>query len=346
MTSFDIQQSEEEGPVKLSVSEMTTRHLRRLVASAADFLGRKVNAVVITVPTDFTTAQKQALTDAAKAADLEVLQFIHEPVAAVLAYSIRDEGIPADKNVVIADFGGTRSDVTVVTSRGGMYTILATAHDYELGGAQLDEVLVDYFAKEFQKRNKVDPKANPRGLAKLKQEVEGTKKTLSLSTSATISIDSLADGYDFHSLVNRTRYELLAKKVFDQMVKLVETAVAKADLDLLDIDEVCWLYNPATIRSEINGIIGHSCRRSIPHPKNRPASRSFIPSVHPSPCPGNIHHLSQPLGGFRPRSSSTGSTDTGLRQGGHRPSHAPYGHCRPPSRQDHRRLHRQRRCYR
>lgn len=119
-----------------------------------------------------------------------------------------------------------------------MYTILAAAHDYELGGLQLDQVLVDHFAKEFLKKYKVDPRETPRSLAKLKLEAEGTKRTLSLGTTATISIESLAGGYDFHSTVNRLRYELLAKKVFDQIVKLAETAVTKANLDLLDIDEV------------------------------------------------------------------------------------------------------------
>lgn len=126
-----------------------------------------------------------------------------------------------------------------MSSRGGMYTIIATAHDYELGGLQLDQVLVDHFAKEFLKRNKVDPREDARSLAKLKLEAEGTKRTLSLGNSATISIESLAGGYDFHSTVNRLRYEMLAKKVFDQIVGLAESVVTKAELDLLDIDEVC-----------------------------------------------------------------------------------------------------------
>lgn len=201
-------------------------------------MGREINAAVITIPTDFTDMQREALQVAAGAASLEVLQFIHEPVAAVLAYTAQEENPSKDKNIVVADFGGTRSDVTVITARGGMYTILATAHDYGLGGAKLDDVLVQYFAKEFLKKTKADPLATPKGLAKLKQEVDFTKKTLSLSTTATISIDSLADGHDFHSNINRTRYELLSKNVFDQMVKLVECVISKAGMDLLDIDEV------------------------------------------------------------------------------------------------------------
>lgn len=143
-----------------------------------------------------------------------------------------------DKLVVVADFGGTRSDVAVIASRGGMYTFLSTVHEYELGGAQLDQVLIDHFAKEFIKKHKEDPRTNARSLAKLKMESEATKKALSLGTNATISIESLANGIDFGSTVNRTRYELLAGKVFRSFTALIEQAIQKAELDVLDIDEV------------------------------------------------------------------------------------------------------------
>jgi molecular chaperone DnaK (HSP70) len=163
---------------------------------------------------------------------------IHEPIAAVVAYDGRAEAETRDKLIVVADLGGTRSDVAVIASRGGMYSILATSHDYELGGAQLDKVLVDHFAKEFIKKNKTDPRQNARSLAKLKLETEVTKKALSLGGNATISIESLAEGMDFSSTINRTRYELLATKVFNEFVRLVETVIKKAELDVLDIDEV------------------------------------------------------------------------------------------------------------
>ncbi|KAH0607399.1 uncharacterized protein H6S33_002433 [Morchella sextelata] len=236
--SFNLQQSDDETTTVVSISEIARRHLVRLKDSASDFLGSKVTGCVITVPTDFSEAQREALIAAAKAAELEVLQIIHEPVAACLAYDARSNEVPTDKTILVVDLGGTRCDAAVVSSRGGMYTIIATAHDYELGGLQLDNVLVDHFAKEFLKKHKIDPRETPRSLARMKLEAEGTKRTLSLGTSATISIESLAGGYDFHSTVNRLRYELLSKKVFDQIVKLAENVVAKADLDLLDIDEV------------------------------------------------------------------------------------------------------------
>ncbi|KAL4926821.1 ribosome-associated complex protein SSZ1 [Aspergillus undulatus] len=238
--AFSIRDSEGETPNTVTVSEITTRHLLRLKQSATDYLGKEVNAAVITVPTDFNDAQREALTAAAKAAGIEVLQLIHEPVAAAVAYDARPESVVTDKLVVVADFGGNRSDVAVLASRGGMYTILATAHDYELGGSTLDKIVIDHFAKEFIKQHKTDPRENARGLAKLKLEGEATRRALSLGTNATLSIESLADGIDYSSTINRTRYELLANKVFSQFTGLIEQVIKKAELDVLDIDEVVF----------------------------------------------------------------------------------------------------------
>ena len=222
----------------MSVSDITTRHFQRLQRSASEFSGRTVTSAVVAVPTDCTDEQKDALGRAAANAKVDVLQFIAEPIAAIMAYDSRAENGVRDKVVVVADLGGTRSDVAVVASRGGMYSILATAHDYTLGGAQLDQVLVDHFAKEFVKKHKVDPRSDPRSLAKLRLEAEAVKKALSQSASATFSVEGLADGHDFRATINRSRYELLAGKVFTCFTRLVEDAIQKAGLDKLDVDEV------------------------------------------------------------------------------------------------------------
>ncbi|KAI1378937.1 HSP70-domain-containing protein [Hypoxylon crocopeplum] len=238
--SFTIQdKAEGESPSTISVKEVSARYLRRLLQSASDYLGKKVTSAVITVPTNFTEAQREALIQAANDAELEVLQLVNEPIASVLAYDARPEAKLEDRIVVVADLGGTRSDVAVVASRGGLYTILATAHDYEFAGVHLDNVLMDHFAKEFMKKNaNVDPRGNARSLAKLKAESEAAKKALSIGTNASFSVESLAEGIDFQTTINRLRYETVARKVFEGFNRLVEGVIKKAGLDVLDIDEV------------------------------------------------------------------------------------------------------------
>ena len=235
--SFSIKEQGDEAST-ISTADFSTRYLRRLVTSASDYLGKKVTSAVIAVPTNFSEKQREALAQAAKAADLEILQLISDPVAAILAYDARAEAEISDKIIVVADLGGTRSDVAIVASRGGMYTVLATAHDYEFTGVHLDNALMEYFAKEFQKKHNVDPRANPRSLAKLRLESEATKKALSLGTNAQFSVESLADGFDFSMTINRIRYEMVGRKVFEGFNRLVEGAIKKAGLDVLDIDEV------------------------------------------------------------------------------------------------------------
>ncbi|KAG0679530.1 Hsp70 protein that interacts with Zuo1p [Kluyveromyces marxianus] len=222
---------------RLTVDEVVSRHLKNLKLAAEDYIGQTISKAVLTVPTNFSDAQKKALKDAASAVDLEIVYFINEPSSALLAHV---EEFPTDKdqNVVVADFGGVRSDAAVIAVRNGIFTLLATEHDAKLGGDNLDAALIDFFASDFEKKNKSNPKKNARSLAKLKANAQLTKKTLSNVTSATISIDSLADGFDYHSSINRMRYELVANKVISQFTAFIEKVIKKADLDTLDIDSV------------------------------------------------------------------------------------------------------------
>ncbi|PSN70033.1 chaperone protein dnaK [Corynespora cassiicola Philippines] len=238
--AFKIRDTEADTENTVTVGDITTRHLKRLRTSASDYLGKIVNSAVITVPTNFTDAQKAALKSAAKEADIDVLQFINEPTAAVLAYDARPEASTADKYVVVADLGGTRTDISVLGSRHGVYTVLATLHDYDVSGFKLDQVLIDHFAKEFLKKNKsaADPRENDRSLAKLKLECEAVKKALSIGTTANFSVESLVAGIDYTASINRTRYDLLGNKLFAAFTRLVLHAVEKAQLDPLDINEI------------------------------------------------------------------------------------------------------------
>lgn len=115
--AFTIQDKEEGEPSTTTVSEITSRLIKRLVSSATDFTGKQVDSAVISVPTNFTDKQKQALTAAAKEAGLEVLQLINEPIAALLAYDGRPDAKVSDKIVVVADFGGSRRSRSRATSR-------------------------------------------------------------------------------------------------------------------------------------------------------------------------------------------------------------------------------------
>jgi len=95
--------------------------LSGLEAPRPDFTA-KVTSSLITVATNLLDSENEALVAAAKACELETLQITHEPVAAVLAHAAEqkpnEQGV--NKNILVADLGGTRCDAAVVASMGGM----------------------------------------------------------------------------------------------------------------------------------------------------------------------------------------------------------------------------------
>jgi len=318
---FKITKTTESGEEKVesvTAEQATVRHLGKLKAAAEDYIGKSVEAAVVAVPTDFTEEQKIALTNAGEAANLKVLQIINEPSAALLAHTSVENRLEQDKTYVIADFGGIRSDAAVVSVRGGIFTVLATAHDYDLGGDKLDEALGEFIAKEFEKKYKVDPRKTARSLAKLKDAAILARKTLSNVQSATISIESLAEGIDFHSTINRLRFELVARNVLSQFTAFVDSLVKKANLDVLDVDEVLLVggvsntpklaSNVELLFPESTVVVAPSIDSKVPNPEELVArgaalQASLLESFDEeeikeslSPVIINTQHLSKAIG--------------------------------------------------
>ncbi|CCJ29824.1 unnamed protein product [Pneumocystis jirovecii] len=223
----------------ITLNEVMISHLKYLKNCAVEYIGKDVTDSVFSIPPDFSSSQIELLKKCAEKAGLNILQVIKEPVAEILAYSDGvDSLVLADKIFVVADFGEMTSSATVVVCRNGLYTILATETDYNLGGRLLDDCLIEYFVKEFQKKYNLDPKQDLRAMAKLRTECETTKKSLSSSSVCTISVECMFGGYDFYSSINRVRFEMLGRYVFNKMLALVKNVLKKAQTENFDIDEV------------------------------------------------------------------------------------------------------------
>ncbi|CAI2175561.1 693_t:CDS:2 [Funneliformis geosporum] len=244
--AYKVEFKEEETIV--TAQEACTKFIASLRESAENFLGQSVTGVVLAIPTYFDDEQKNSLRIATEKAGLRVLQLINEPSAAALAYEIGNVIISGqnpsttnkynDRIDVIVDLGSDSLDVSVMSVRSGMYTILGTTHDPDLGGAAFDELLAKHFANEFKRKTKIDIMDNKRALVKLRNSVEITKKTLSSSSTSTCSVESLAEGIDFHGNINRTRFEIMANKLFSRTLEIISEALKNNDLEPQSIDEV------------------------------------------------------------------------------------------------------------
>jgi molecular chaperone DnaK len=124
-----------------SPEEISAQVLRKLINDATSYLGQEVTQAVITVPAYFNDSQRQATMDAGKIAGIEVLRIINEPTAASLAYGLDKK---QNETILVFDLGGGTFDVSILEVGDGIFEVLATAGDTNLGGDDFDNVLVNW----------------------------------------------------------------------------------------------------------------------------------------------------------------------------------------------------------
>ncbi|HLD06775.1 MAG TPA: molecular chaperone DnaK [Candidatus Nanoarchaeia archaeon] len=219
--------------------EISAMILQKLKRDAEAYLGRPVSDAVITVPAYFEDAQRQATKDAGKIAGLNVLRIVNEPTAASLAYGI-------DKSqahtIMVFDFGGGTFDVSILELDDGVFEVKATAGNNHLGGDDIDEILIDWMAKQFKKEQGIDLREDKVALQRLKEAAEKVKIELSSAQKASINLPfiSAASGNPKHLNMDLTRAKLeeLIDHILDKLKGPTEQALKDAKMTKDNIDKV------------------------------------------------------------------------------------------------------------
>eukprot|EP01084_Bolivina_argentea_P001338 2469_1 len=125
---------------------------------AEAYFGQEVTNVVLTTPVYYNYVQRASLKLAGEMAGLNVLRIITASVGASMAYGLdkKKQGDDDERNVLIFDLGGGTFDVSLLSIDDGVFEVKATAGDTHLGGEDFDNILVNFFVKEFRRKNKAD----------------------------------------------------------------------------------------------------------------------------------------------------------------------------------------------
>lgn len=123
----------------IEVASHILSHLRKQIEKVLEM---PLEAAVITVPAYFDEAARVATKQAAALAGIKVLRLINEPTAAALAYGLETgvEGIYA-----VYDWGGGTFDLSLLKLERGVFQVLATGGDLNLGGDDIDHALFNAF---------------------------------------------------------------------------------------------------------------------------------------------------------------------------------------------------------
>jgi molecular chaperone DnaK len=223
------------GEKTFSPSEISALILRELIQRAQRELNEPVGRAVITVPAYFSDSQRQATREAGALAGVEVIRVLNEPTAASLAYGC-DES--TRQTVIVYDLGGGTFDVSIVSIEGDVTEVLASHGNNRLGGDDFDQLLLDRFLGEFEKRHGIDLRdRHPASYSRLRWAAEEAKKKLSAEAYVRVREEALATdrGKPLHldMEIARSEYEEmirpLAETTLDSVFNAMEDASRRPD---------------------------------------------------------------------------------------------------------------------
>ena len=180
------------GDTRYSPSHVSGMILRKLIAAAQEQIG-EISEAVITVPAQFSDAQRHATVLAGHAAGLEKIEMINEPVAAALCHVLGNEGLhfselAIDQQLLVYDLGGGTLDLAVVNYTTDTVRVVAADGDLQLGGLDWTQEIVNLAAEKFIVDFGEDPRDDKESLQFLSLEAEQAKRSLSVRPRAAVTV--------------------------------------------------------------------------------------------------------------------------------------------------------------
>ncbi len=212
-----------------SAVEVSAEILKKLKTIAEQHIKDDILGAVITVPAYFDDAQRQATKDAAKLAGINVLRLINEPTAAAIAYGLDKK---VEGNYVVFDLGGGTFDISILRLSKGLFEVIATHGDTQLGGDDFDEVIFQWLMKQsaydFQ-----DPQ--------LKQKLKTLSKTIKekLTDNEIVSVEhSFNSSVNIKTKIDQKLFADLSQHLIKKTIDATKRALKDANLTIQDIDGI------------------------------------------------------------------------------------------------------------
>lgn len=208
--------------------EISAEILKVLAKRGEEACGGELDGCVITVPAYFDETQRQATKLAAKLAGLDVMRLLNEPTAAAVAYGL-DKG-QAESIYAIYDLGGGTFDISILHLTKGIYEVLATGGDAEIGGDDFDAQIVNWIRQERQLEN-LNAGQNRKLYELAKQaKIELSKKQVANINLGSFSVENLT--------LTRQAFAELIDSLLKRTIKLTRKSLKDADLEVDEVDEI------------------------------------------------------------------------------------------------------------
>lgn len=228
------------GPKSYRPAEISAEILKYVKKYVSEDLGEEITKAVISVPAYFDDIQRREVVEAGTLAGFQVERIINEPTAAALSYGL--DHMEEESYVLVYDLGGGTFDVTLLEMFEGVLEVKASAGDNKLGGKDFDEALIEWLREQFEKKNGISLSGNVYAAAKLKEEAEKCKISLSTQDSVLIQIPMLAEKNGIpvalEETVSREQFENLICHLIEKTHNPVRRVLEDAGISWEELDHI------------------------------------------------------------------------------------------------------------
>jgi len=242
--------------------------LQKIKRDAETFLGEKLNKCIITVPAHFNDNQRQATKDAGEIAGFDIARIINEPTAASLAYGL--DKLDREMKIMVFSFGGGTNDTTIMDFGGGVFEVLGTSGDTQLGGTDLDNAVVQHLLEEFRASTGIDLSTDKMAMRRLKEAAEKAKIELSTLTTTDFDLPFIASDDSgpkhLHSTLNRAKLEQLTLPFVQKIRTPIMRTLAYAKLEPKDIEKIILIGGQTRmplVRKFVQDLMGKPAERGV-----------------------------------------------------------------------------------
>ena len=225
----------EKSPVDI-VADVVRHVLQQARYSRRD-LG-EITGAVVTIPVDMEGYRRRALRDAFRQAGLRIVQFVHEPLAALYGL-FRGQDLPAmlrrydRKLILVFDWGGGTLDLTLCRFMDGMAVQIMNDGTDEVGGDVFDESIKNRLIQNvIRARNLPDTHDVHTGAeARLLDRCERAKIDLSARSNVAIYVGSYFRGIDeeeFDYPLSQDELEEIVGPLLDKGFRRIEKILKDA----------------------------------------------------------------------------------------------------------------------
>ncbi|HLF54106.1 MAG TPA: Hsp70 family protein, partial [Candidatus Nanoarchaeia archaeon] len=242
--------------------------LQKIKHDSEAFLGEPIKKAVITVPAYFDDNQRQATKDAGTIAGLEVVRIINEPTSAALSYGL-DKG-EKEQKILVFDLGGGTLDVTIMGLGDGVFEVISTSGDTQLGGTDMDNAMINSIVKQFQEEQGINLNEDAVAMQRIREAAEKAKIELSTVTETEINLPFItatnAGPKHLQMKLTRAKLDSLVDPIVKRCKKSVDQAVNDAKLSQKDIARVILVGGPTRmpiVQTYVKEWFGSKVERSI-----------------------------------------------------------------------------------